>query len=57
MFRSFHSIPERGKAREEYYFGTSKPKEQFGLHKRTRRVKRGIFCSLPNGKFPSKENA
>lgn len=32
-------LPERGHAREEFY--TVDTKEEFGLHKRTRRVERG----------------
>lgn len=46
---------KRGEAREEYYNGVGKPKEQFGLAKRARRSKRGIQSSLPNGSWPKSE--
>ena len=43
---------ERGHDREEYYNGSSRTKETFGLNKRTRRFERGINCSLPDGSWP-----
>ena len=42
-------LPERGSAREEFYRGTGKPKEQFGLAKRTLRRKRGEIVSKKDG--------
>lgn len=49
----FRVRTERGRAREEYY--VPQFKEEFGINKRTRRLKHGIPVTLPDGSWPKEQ--
>ena len=48
----FLFLPKRGTAREEHY--TDKVKEEFGLHKRSRRIAKGVPVTNPKGEWINK---